>query len=113
MLVPIRPEALAAEKRVPSEAPRTLGPQDRKDSSLEIEQRLFKLMKRVEVQADELDQLRTGALVERDILPFSSKSTLIPGRNRKTGKRHAAAMRSIFDANVALRADLAQVALNS
>jgi hypothetical protein len=51
--------------------------------------------------------------VARDIQPFSSESTLIPGRDRKTGKRHAAAMRSIFDANVALRADLAQEPLNS
>jgi len=113
MLVPARAEALAVEKRVPSEAPRSLGPQDRKDPSLKLEQRLVKLMKRVEVQADELDQLRTEALVARDIQPFSSESTLIPGRDRKTGKRHAAAMRSIFDANVALRADLAQEPLNS
>jgi hypothetical protein len=113
MLVPARAEASAVEKRVPNEAPRSLGPQDRKDPSLKLEQRLVKLMKRVEVQADELDQLRTEALVARDIQPFSSESTLIPGRDRKTGKRHAAAMRSIFDANVALRADLAQEPLNS
>ena len=113
MLVPARAEDLSVEKRVPSGAPRARGPQDRKDPNPKLEQRLIKLLKRVEVQADQLDQLRDQARIGRDIEPLSREFVLIPGRDRNTGKRHAAAMRSIFDANVALRADLAQEPLNS
>jgi len=108
MLVPARTEAPEAEKRVPSTAPRAKGPHDRKDPDRRLQKRLGSLMRKVEDQANELESLRSSLGSQSVIKPMPPPRTLIPGRDRTTGKRHAAAMRAIFVANVALRKELAQ-----
>lgn len=113
MLVPARTEAPEAEKRVPSTAPRIQGPQDRRDPNQRLRKRLGNLMQRIEDQADELECLRSSIGPQAVIQPMPPPRILIPGRDRKTGKRHAAAMRAIFEANVALRRELAQQVLDS
>ncbi|HIG87442.1 MAG TPA: hypothetical protein EYQ25_10400 [Planctomycetes bacterium] len=113
MLVPARTEASEAEKRVPSTAPRALGPQDRKDPDQKLRKRLGNLMQRIEDQADELDSLRSSLGSQSVLKPMPPPRISIPGRDRKTGKRHAAAMRAIFEANVALRRELAHQVLDS
>ena len=108
MLVPARTQAPEAEKRVPSTAPRAKGPHDRKDPDQRLQKRLGSLMRKVEDQANELESLRSSLGSQSVLKPMPPPRTLIPGRDRTTGKRHAAAMRAIFVANVALRKELAQ-----
>lgn len=104
MLVPPSPNQAETKKRVLSPPLRALAPSSTQGGAVDLERRLASLLQRVEDQAGELERMREKQTpVESSFIP----KPLNPRQGRKISRRHAVAMRLIFQSNLALRMELA------